>query len=526
MAEKRIIRILKLAVVLLPIFVMAWLFNKHFAPFGKLEVSYDLKGNSPLITELYPGARVEDAEKNLKNGDVYQRFRIDPAYFEVNTPRYFQKATVAVEYENPAQPILEIGIQQSEREMDFLRKPLENKFIDNSDWFTLEDENRNLILLQKGMIAGGAEGISETAGGAETDVIPKMEYASIDDFLSDLPKYQGVATYQINLGKYYRLDNYQKSDSGLAIERSLRGPHQLFTYIKDEPLKFNIYYQDINRKQGADPFVLNVYYGEESVHQVIEADDGNIYPNGAGSELKELKVELDNRPEGSYQLVFDISDDLVIRRIETSQHLLVVKGDIFLADNEEYIHSISDIENLPTELYTNASEVTLTAPHDNGLQTVNLDNTDAVLERTAIPYNLVLSEKQVFNAGEQLKKISCEKGDIMVGTGDYLSFTRDSHFVPSGNIAPLLDATDIDEVDFIVAAGYHPPQKHKNIFTASQAFDLTRVYYPDKTLKFILSAPGLQYRSNIKIVKMTVLLEKEPITLSNIFPKLKNFFSR
>lgn len=527
--EDQFIKIARFILILIPIILFGWLFDRYFVPSGKLEVVYDFKKDSPFISSFHPEARVEDIEKNISRNFYYQRIKEEPVYFEVKTPRYFQKATVTLEYQNPEQPIFELGIQKSKDEWDFLLRPLENKFIDNSDWFRLEDKEKGIIFLQRSKIVEEGN-TSQQAGEEELEEVREKEYQSIDDFLSNLPDDRGIATYRIDLAPYYKLKDYQKSSQGLIIEKSLRGSLTLFTYIKEEPLNFTFYYQDINRKIGPDRFNISVYYGGRKIYQDSQPDDGNIYPNGQGSELKNFKVEFPDLPEGSYQLELDLSDDLVIRKIETKQHLLVFKQKIFLVDNKEYIESLPDIKEIPAQLYSDANRFSFQAFHPNGLQTIKVDNTDVILEEEMKPYHLdlatTLENEEEKDLPLKLKKIYSPRNDVIINANGYFSFTPDSFFLPESKITPLRENISFKDIDFLIAADYSSPSQNKYWTQVLQSFDLQYVYYEDKTLRFILSAPGLGNRDNIKINKIKVLLEKEPITLSNFFPRLKNFLSR
>jgi len=67
----------------------------------------------------------------------------------------------------------------------------------------------------------------------------------------------------------------------------------------------------------------------------------------------------------------------------------------------------------------------------------------------------------------------------------------------------------------------------KNWQKAWVIFDLYPSFTVNHSLRFMFSAPGLDFgRREIKIRKIKVVLEKEPITRENFYPKIKNFSRR
>ncbi len=154
-----IIKIVKLIIYFLPIILLGWLINKHFAPFGYLEIDNDLSNRSPLISSLYPTDRVSSIE--TEHGASYQELKSGVVYFDVSMPRIFSEAEVTIVFQNETQPLFELGVLKSPDEWIYLMKPLEAQLIDNVDW-------------------------EETRNGATRLIQKDYQYNSIEDFKSHI----------------------------------------------------------------------------------------------------------------------------------------------------------------------------------------------------------------------------------------------------------------------------------------------------------------------------------------------------
>lgn len=110
--------------------LLAWIFWQNLVPSGVLVLEHGKGDPNSKITDLKPEKRAiylpEDG-----NG---QRFFIDPVYFDVRTPRAFDKVKVRLTWQNQNQPILEIGARQSRSSFAFVLKPLQNNIIENLPW--------------------------------------------------------------------------------------------------------------------------------------------------------------------------------------------------------------------------------------------------------------------------------------------------------------------------------------------------------------------------------------------------------
>ena len=127
---------------------------------------------------------------------------------------------------------------------------------------------------------------------------------------------------------------------------------------------------------------IKVYNSKnELVKEVSAPDDGEI--NATGRILPERRHQLliKNLPFGTYRLVIHIpDDDIFIKKIETHQHLVMFKKNIYLTDNIEYKGIVNEDNIAPTTLYTNSNYVKARTSHDNGLQVLRVGNKNLKIE--------------------------------------------------------------------------------------------------------------------------------------------------
>ena len=143
--------LLKITLFSIPLLIFFWLAWQYFSFSGNLSIEYDFQGESPFISEFRPRGRALDREKNLRTGEVYQKIVGDPVYMDVTVPRSFDSVDVTVEYNNPDQPFVELGIIANTNPWNVQLFPFESKVIDEAiaTWHRIDDTERHLSLLQR-----------------------------------------------------------------------------------------------------------------------------------------------------------------------------------------------------------------------------------------------------------------------------------------------------------------------------------------------------------------------------------------
>ncbi len=92
-------KIIRVILIVIPIFVLGWLTVKELVPSGRMEVIYDMRRETPFISKLYPRDRVGKVMRGMDN-DYYRIFLSEPVYFDLKPNDKFEKVTVIVKYKS------------------------------------------------------------------------------------------------------------------------------------------------------------------------------------------------------------------------------------------------------------------------------------------------------------------------------------------------------------------------------------------------------------------------------------------
>ncbi|MFH1535222.1 MAG: hypothetical protein ABIF80_04545 [Patescibacteria group bacterium] len=482
--------------ICLTLLLFYWIFNQYFFPSGKLEVVYDFEEDSIYISHLEPWQRLLPPAE--ENGVWSQRVKDDLVYFNVHNPRWFERITAEIVFNNENQNIIEIGARANS-ENGYLDRTLQNKIIDELDWKSI-DEN-GVTLFQK-----------------------EVKYDSIGSFIND---YVDNVLVTNEVGQYfYRLPenriiaDYEKSNRETVIDHSIRGSQIIYTYIKDEELDFSFYKTDLNRYIGSDSVAVDIFQHKNGKNIFFGTlDDDGVEEIGDLSEsTQELSVQIPNLEEGVYRIEIKGNNDFVINKISSHQKLIVFSKTIFLADNEEYINNFVP-GSKSTTLFTNSSIINFKTPHPAGLQNIRIGDSELNLETVNAVYGAQL---------EGFTEILIPHNDVLIESNGLFAFSKDQYFNPFPlNVSTLNANSSTDSIDYIITR-YTPPSEEDGWITKSQTFEVSDLYR-DKSgnLRFRLSAPGLgEDEDTIQVKEIRVGFEKPPLTLSNFSERVKNFIAK
>lgn len=598
---RKLLKIIKIVIWLLPIILFLWIFNKHFVLNGKLEIRYQVNKENKLIRNFASkepdkliGTKNNLTEKDKK--DYFQLITTSPIYFDVKVPRPFQKATVTLKYQNPNnQPDIKLGIKQANggfyqtdmafshpvleslpeywdkiQEGDLIlwqknkqyleaeeakQKEFEGKKQELDQWQTdelnkLDDKYKEILIdnnesdntaikdsannnlakseeynSKKELITEDyqkkLEQITQENKVAER---PKPEFSTIAEFLVNLPQNNKVVQFNYDLSNYFKNPDYQKSSQTIEINSSLRGKHEIYTYIgQNEDLNFTFTIQDINRHQDEDVFKVSVYNNKnQKVKELSLTDDGENQASGKIYLERKLQILMEKIPVGIYHLLIKTTDDVFIKNIVTFQKLLMFKGNLYLTDNEEYGAILGDKELKPTTIFTNSSFIKTSTSHNQGLQKLKIKKETGEINYIKIKEKNVPNE---FIGLSEITEITSPQNDVYLEGDGFFAFTEDQLF---DLVTDLDKVTNIEDYDYIVA-NYFQAKQAGEWLTAEATITAPNLYFhqnEDLTASFILSLPGLPENQRVlKIKEVDIQFNKEPITINNFFPKLKNWLS-
>jgi len=492
MTEAKIYKITKILLILIPIFVLGYLWEKDLVWSGEMVVEKDFAQSSPFILDFFPSERMSAVGRDA-NG-YYQSITSEPVYFDLKVPRPFSRIKAEITYDNKDIPILNLGAQASPFDWEYQMKTLENQYIDQLNWPKITDNG--ITLFQK-----------------------EKKFDSVDSFLKNLPATNKIAVYDYDLNYDFKIPDYQPKN-GLEINKTIRGRHTLYTYVGGgEPLDFTFTIQDINRHAGADPFEAVVYSKNNKVYSTILPDDGITDESGQASAKRDLNISLKDLPAGVYKIELRASDDIFIRQIKTKEHYLVFANRIYLADNEDYADSLSDIKTEATNLYTSGRKITFQTAHQEAQQTAKIDGDNLEIAEIQSRYSYNVSSKK--KAGE-LAKIYTPKNDVAIETDGLFAFSQESFFNPL--LTSLRSNLDLDQggIGYLITS-YASPEKQGESKIAKIEFNPNQFYFNNNQLRLVFSLPDITAGQEVKLRKIKLILEREPITWGNFWLKAKNY---
>ncbi|MBI2415378.1 MAG: hypothetical protein HYV33_01810 [Candidatus Kerfeldbacteria bacterium] len=482
----------RLALAASGLLVIAYIGWRYYGMNGEFRAAYYFDTTANVISQFTPRGRALDREQNAENGEYYQRLIGEPVYFSINLPSAYPQADVTLEYQNPHQPVVQLGLRLSDDDtvwaFDF--KPLENKFIDNSTWERLEDDQ--YIVLQR-----------------------TPTYTSVTDFLTHPPVNAGVGTFLTTIEFPFVDLDYHAQPGSTVIDQPLRGAHTMMVYVQDEPLQVGWTYRDINFAAGPDPLTVAVRHLGEDIWLNTYQEDGDEGITGTASPVRSDELTLTDLPEGVYEVSFSGSDDIFFTEIVTSQHRVVFKNKLHLAGAAEYTTVLPDIVTTPATVYTRSNYVTMNAKHPGGLGEVQFYDGPLVVAKAN---SLYLWRNPI--AGFETT-VAVPHNDMELTNDSFFSFSKDTWFDPQFGFQPLNQYTRLEQLNYIITARYAQPERIRSWTTATASFDVTQAHRADATtLDFIISAPGLDTMpEGIKVRSITVVAHKEPITWHNAWER-------
>ncbi len=481
---KILVRITQVIIVIIPIAVFGWLLWRDLVPTGRLVINYSVGDLSPFIHRILPEERALPPIV-MPDGDSGQQIIDEPVYFTVEPPRHFDELELELVWKNEDVPIVELGGLAGEEGSQYYLVPLQNLIIDQSDWYRVE--NNGIILLQR-----------------------EPEFGTVADFLADLPPRGEIATYHYRLAVPFILDGYYPSSTSQTIDVSLRGFHELKTYIKDETLNYDFAYMDMNRDLGRDEVRILVTADDGTLVAEVRADDdGNSSDNAKASRLKHISVSVPGLEEGVYKIELRVGRDIFWRSIETTQQKTVFLNNIYLADEVGYKEN-----DRPVRFWTEARNMNFQTHHADGAQEVKVAGETVRIPKPYEQYNYTV-------ASDSISEVYSPQGDLIVNTDGHIAFSRDQYFNPDP--VRLSWNTDLDQlgVNYIIA-NYTTPEKEGDWYRSTAIFDTAWLIQEESAWKFTISVPGIdELQSEIWVSDINVVFVREPLTWSKLIQEIK-----
>lgn len=478
--------LVKLGIWCLPLCLFAGLLWAYLIPSGEKTISLEMGQVSPYIQRLLPDARV--SELKTRAGDDYVEIIDEPVYFTVIRPAGgFEQVELEIAFDPAATPTFELGALRDVAAQAFEFKPLANLMLEQLAWTRHE--------LGDGSVLFSRSGSSQAH----------------KTFLETPPDRSTVATYRASFPQPFRFKTYTPSPVAQTFVVSLRGPHELLTYVKNEDFNFNVSYSDVNRTYGADPGFIKVYDEHNQLMTEVEfKDDGNIYDNQEPTRERQVSVNGRAWPEGVYRIVLSGTSDIIWRSLTTSQKYLVIKNRVFLGDEVGYAVSPSS-----ASLFTNAARITAETQHREGLQTLLLADTPLAIEQVGTKYSGQIP-------GSGMREVIAPLGDIKItGEGKY-ALSASSFFDPDPIALTPYTPLENSQLNFVLA-DLSPVLESEGWRVASAEFELAELAMENGAYKFALSVPGVhEPDAQVAVHKIQVTFTRPPLTVREFVRQVRH----
>jgi hypothetical protein len=445
-------------IIIISLVVLVFVFFK-IIPGGHITYTKDysswLHSGKGFIYNFTPAERVDE-----KTGK-WPRLIGDPVYFSVFTPRTFSKVKVTVKYKSqlrPEEPIIEAGVLADNVVWRYDLQPLDNKILDDLSLPGGRLEENGLTLWQA-----------------------EKNYHSLSDFFADL-KINNLEACPGNTASCLAAYNYNpdynfqfkglKDSLPTLLSVPLRGAHTLFFYINNEPLRLELKFLDLNQDKTADPLAIILSKDGKVVRQVNLADE-NLNPVGGQEENKSLILEEKALSPGLYKVEIKITDDTVIKSIQSSLDRFVFVGKVWPVSVGRELN-----------IYTNANYIQAKAFAPASVQNIVFGG-----ENFSIPEPYKQFDFKT-GSDNQVKEIKLTKDDVILETNGVFSFSRNTIFNP---LLPKVDRFfQLGAGLKYILADYQMPVATNGLTSASAEFNLVGVYREKGKYNFMISIPGLK----------------------------------
>lgn len=338
----------------------------------------------------------------------------------------------------------------------------------------------------------------------------KKKYKDLTEFAANPPADKLTATYfydPINSSALQLNSVLPKSERLYTMDKTLRGTHTLYIRVNKSPFILNIYKQDYNVYSGPDALSVEIDKDDQRILTREIPDDGVTDTSTLKLQPQKETIKIDDPDEGLYKIMLNdesAHSDVLISKIETNQPLFVFSSPVFVLDDS------------PSDLWTNATELSMKTFHTDGIQTVNIDNkSDLPIGEVLKTYTSDLTAESSGNNATPSGRINTihslhiPKNDLIISGDGFFAFDKNSFFNPSPlNYVDLSTIDDISDVDYITA-DYKKIKKDDDRKIAQVFFNPKDIAIDGDKLYFSLETPGLaQSKGELVINNLEVTVEK------------------
>lgn len=438
----------------------------YFSPLGNITYKhkfsnkyYNFLGGKGFIHKLGPTERVVSKNKIIG----------DPAYFYLRSAGRFSSAKLKIKYKISPELLnseeflnMEAGVLLDKNNWRFSLYPIFNNYLEKllSEWDSQEEGG--IIFYQR-----------------------EKKFDNYLDFLKQ-KDFSNTAFYNYNIDHDYIIKDYQpqRAINHINIE-NIRGSYSFFTYIKNEDLSFVFNFHA--HREVFSNLSLYVYFYNNIIFSQNLLESGGVDIDNVNYNLN-----LKDLPEGVYKVEIRSDNNLITKKLSTSNSKLVFINKIWLSGSENN-----------WKIFSNRNNFRIKALEADCLGEIEINSEKFSIDKIYQQFNFSLGDNSL-----DLNKIRSDSCGLVIENSGLFSFTEDSFFDPL--LQKLEDGVDLTELDFIIAK-YKKIQIEGDYFVSEIEIDLNKAFKDKDGYQFIISAPFLRDLVNskfIEIEEVKIKLEK------------------
>ncbi|MEI7604474.1 MAG: hypothetical protein WCJ19_05655 [bacterium] len=203
--------------------------------------------------------------------------------------------------------------------------------------------------------------------------------------------------------------------SSTTIEKTLRGPHSFYVYLKDK-FELSLLKQDLNWYENSDEVTVTLYDLDGNVvYQGKIDDDGNTSNNSIVGNVEKTFSFPVIPYAGVYRMVLSGNNDWTVKKLTINTNKIVIDKTVLSLD--------------PADIYTEVKtekKIKFFVWQPGGLQTVKITsettNVDVVIDET-------LMGKDYYQTLKPESYTFATKGNQSI-SGNFFAFSKDNYFTP------------------------------------------------------------------------------------------------
>jgi hypothetical protein len=472
----------------IPVILFTYILCMNMLPFGG-SADYLLDIGTADAKVLVPAERVS-AQKRIDN-ITYRELNSSLVYFTLDSPLLNKNSEIGIKVKFkgnfPAKHLFRLGARnKGEWSWDWknIYVPFYETELENF-WLIKEDNSRRVYSTRPQPYKSGGEFI---------------EFFSLLPAGSVIAK-EGNLKLELKMGIEREADEINDS---VVIHTTLRGPHTLYTYVCDEKLNVTVTKQDLNWYEGTDELEIAVFDLEGAlVGNITIPDDGILTKTGERGTPQTRRLTIPKLDNGIYRIDLKCGGDLLITKIESEQDKLVFAGGLFLVGNNPCYFEGKEPEHVQI-YFKNVKEKKLEVmtAHECGFQTITING-------TAGSETIAVNKRETwFNAtmkpSDEFYELQSEKGDILLRSNNYFSFTKSAYFTPQRyemkTLQNSMDWIEKNGVEYVVIA-YQPTEEAADGWKVGRAtWNTGDLYVKENKLRFVFGAPHLgteEFKNNV-----------------------------